>query len=547
MGTTWFALGFAPYSLILALISARIRRFMPLACGFVIMAGALAGLFINLPIFQATEETIWRPFTSTWAIQSYVVLASLIGWSLATRTLPKTMREEIAPIKHVSSILIALIVFSAVTFETTQLHFAITSSLAFAYLGFTAVACLLFFFTGEIIWFVAAFIVQILVLLFTFLLGPSALSIAQFLGQPAPTTVVAVVHPWALVSLLSIGVLIGLFAVVKRSSSSVLQNTSVSQMMLALVLAQVWLHVTVEIQNLSVVYVWSHLLFHRVLSGWWILFALGLLPSSIRRPKLQLIAIGLLCLPLIKDCFLMTAGQSTLYETALWTVLPITLAILGDRTKMLFIVQGMFAILVVTAVMDAVTHIDGGSLSILRSLWWVGAIGVLAGTIGRRSTLYRQACILLLCIPLGRDLFLMVIHETSFYETALWTIVPLLMAVGGSRLKMNEGMKAGLIMLTLVAITDMATHIGQMDQGLLRSTWWALAGLTAMIGGFVEREAILRKFAIGLFCATTLKLLLIDFNVLSTPVRIGASIGTGLLMIGASYMYQRFSEQLEKK
>ena len=88
----------------------------------------------------------------------------------------------------------------------------------------------------------------------------------------------------------------------------------------------------------------------------------------------------------------------------------------------------------------------------------------------------------------------------------------------------------------------MISHLGGFSAGLFRSSWWALAGLATMTAGFVEREKKLRQLAMLIFGATALKLLLVDFNGLETPVRIGASIVTGLLMIGASYLYQRFDE-----
>jgi uncharacterized membrane protein len=57
----------------------------------------------------------------------------------------------------------------------------------------------------------------------------------------------------------------------------------------------------------------------------------------------------------------------------------------------------------------------------------------------------------------------------------------------------------------------------------------------------------LRHSAIVLFGITAAKLLIIDFSDLPVPVRVGASIGTGLLMIGASYLYQRFDTVLATK
>ncbi len=50
-----------------------------------------------------------------------------------------------------------------------------------------------------------------------------------------------------------------------------------------------------------------------------------------------------------------------------------------------------------------------------------------------------------------------------------------------------------------------------------------------------------------MFAVTAGKLLLIDFNGLDTPIRVAASVGIGLLMIFASYLYQRFGQSSSPK
>lgn len=444
MGVEWFAAGFAPYSVLLVFTASRIKRSVPLITGSIIMSLALLGLFINLPIFNATAETIWRPFTSSWSIMSYITVASLVGWMKLSENLPPDLQKTNALIRTIGSAAVALIAFAAVTFETTHLHFFVSFKLSFAYLVFTAACIALFYFTKEIVWFVAAFVVQMLVLFFTFAGGPSNLSFQNSIlhsgGILEPT---AIVHLWSIISILSVALLVALLFVTKKTPVAKVRNSQTSELIAAIILGQVWLHGTVEINNLSTVLLWTSEMFQRVLSGWWIVFALALIAMR-KYPKVKVVGIALLLLPFAKDLMLLIDGSGT------------------------------------------------------------------------------------------------------FYETALWTLLPLGLATTGANMKDKQLVQAGVFMLGGTTGVDMLTHLGWHQVSLVRSVWWAFIGLLSLMAGFSQREQLLRRIAIGIFAGATVKLLIFDFSVLSTPVRIIASIATGLLMIGGSYLYQRESSRLEK-
>lgn len=73
---------------------------------------------------------------------------------------------------------------------------------------------------------------------------------------------------------------------------------------------------------------------------------------------------------------------------------------------------------------------------------------------------------------------------------------------------------------------------------------WALFSLALMVLGFLRHQAVLRLCALGLFAVTVLKVFLVDMARVSTPFRIISFVVLGLLLIGASYLYHRYKDQL---
>ena len=76
-------------------------------------------------------------------------------------------------------------------------------------------------------------------------------------------------------------------------------------------------------------------------------------------------------------------------------------------------------------------------------------------------------------------------------------------------------------------------------QMMLSATWGAYAaGLTAV--GIKRRYAPVRYLALVVFAVTVLKVFIVDFSQLDSVYRIVSSIALGLLLMGASYLYQRY-------
>ena len=80
-------------------------------------------------------------------------------------------------------------------------------------------------------------------------------------------------------------------------------------------------------------------------------------------------------------------------------------------------------------------------------------------------------------------------------------------------------------------------------QMLLTATWAAYAtALTAV--GIKRRYIPIRYLAIVVFAITVLKVFIVDFSQLDSVYRIVSSMALGLLLMGASYLYQRQNERL---
>jgi|GEM_PF-3600546 len=436
----WVAAGWAPLSVLLVFVSVQLKQNGPWKCAQILLAGALFFLALNLPILQDNQEAIWYPFTSNWALQSYIVFASVIGWMLLLKKLPTQLlsADDAKWTATVLHIILAAVAFLAMNFEASRLVFDIDITLTLAYTVFAVAAIVVFFFTESMVWFLVAILTQFLALLFIFILGDQS-GMMYFNSQ----SVQPVLHPWAYASAFAFLVTLAITYVSQIKKGMVVAAVDMQKLLTGAALAQVWVHVTVEIKHLAATYDWTSLMTDRVTSGWWIAFALAVVAAGCLRnvTMLRRAGMALLVLPFVHDHFAILNGQERVYETVLWTVLSLGLAVAGSRGK------------------------------------W---------------------------------------PEIAF---------------------------GGMTLLALTAGIDMLRHLGDRGTGLVRSTWWALVALMTMVAGFVEREKNLRRLAIILFGATTVKLLIFDFSGLETPVRIGASIGTGLLMIGASYLYQRFDSK----
>jgi uncharacterized membrane protein len=77
-------------------------------------------------------------------------------------------------------------------------------------------------------------------------------------------------------------------------------------------------------------------------------------------------------------------------------------------------------------------------------------------------------------------------------------------------------------------------------QQLVLSGVWLLYSVTLMVAGLWRRSQGLRIMAIVLFGITILKIFIYDLSFLETLYRIFSFVGLGVILLGVSYLYQRY-------
>lgn len=538
LGWEWLALGWAPYAALTMHLAASLKRRSVWGASNALLAVAIASLVTQMPITPVIEAS-WRPFLSNWSLQAYVMFASLLAMLPAVRKIPKDFTGDVN-VDGVIHAMIAILSFGVITFEVTALQWVSSVPLSLAYLAFATVAVAVFMATRQIVWFATALTMQVIVFIFAFLRGDGlGMDVLHIVNRPTMLDYAdfPIVHPWALVSLLSTLSLIGLLAVSARGPEHpMLPRIQLRHLLLGMIVAQVWLHVSVEIQHLASYFDWSFENYQRVLSAWWLLVA-GTIAHIAWTRQWREAAVLLLLLPFGKDLVRTVAGNATMADSIAWTLVALAVASYGAYFKRRELLVAGVVGLIGTEAADILRNV-GGDVDIVRRLWWpiIAAIAARAAW----TPPLRKAVVVLFALPFASDMLRILAGDAAMPDAIGWTLVALVFASYGVYSKKREFLVAGVAGLLATGAIDMLTHFSANDAGLLRSVWWAITGLLTMIAGFAFRDKLLRQASLGIFAATVAKLLLVDFGTLETPVRIIASIATGLLLIGASYLYQRF-------
>ena len=488
----WVSVGWAPFSALLVFMAARLQRTGPWICSIILLAGSVFFLAIQTPgIAPNNPEMLWQPFTSAWSLQSYVLFASLLFWIRMSGKLPsKILSAESMPsargILHTvfAVLLFVFIALNAFAFGVPAIDWTIDMVLMIGLILFTTIAVGAFLFTGVLVWFVVACIVQVLTLASVFLFAQGS----GMCVYCVDSAILPFLHPWAGVSAAALLLTAAMITVALTRSDKRINTPQVHALFIGVALAQVFVHFSVEIYHLSQYFDWSTIVFSRVLGGWWIFFAIALHQYGVIRNKSIVADVGmyLLAIPLLKDAGVLFSGLTDMYEVIQWTVIPLGMSIMEKRQgkhvgKFLILALGVFAIL------DMIKFVD---TNFIHTIWWTGA---------------------------------------AFISMII-----------GTRRSMESLVIGGCLVLVGVAAIDIFSHISADMMGFWRTSWWAIAALATISVGFSEKRQLLRKVGIGMFFAAAIKLLVFDFATLTTGVRIAASIITGLMMIGASYLYQRF-------
>ena len=179
----------------------------------------------------------------------------------------------------------------------------------------------------------------------------------------------------------------------------------------------------------------------------------------------------------------------------------------------------------------------------------------------KESSLHLLGILLLLLIPLKIILFDTLIASTlfampnpPFLNTFLWLkMIPLIVLffIPVIQSQSNETHALGKIYSLIKNIFALSATLLLFSLEILRSQtdrasmaltiFWAFCALFCILFGMKRKEVAFRYFGLVLFGMTTLKVLFIDSSELSGLERIGALIGTGILLLILSFGYQKAS------
>jgi uncharacterized membrane protein len=105
---------------------------------------------------------------------------------------------------------------------------------------------------------------------------------------------------------------------------------------------------------------------------------------------------------------------------------------------------------------------------------------------------------------------------------------------------------AARLMLLTAATVLLATLIGVEARPSLVTMGWGLQGTVLLFTGFIARERALRLAGLVMLFVCILKLFLYDLRELEALARILSFVVLGLVLLGVSWTYTRYKEQIRK-
>ena len=200
--------------------------------------------------------------------------------------------------------------------------------------------------------------------------------------------------------------------------------------------------------------------------------------------------------------------------------------------------------------------------------WAVIAAGLLWLALTAASAWLRAAGVLLLATAIAqlvRDLFSppAVSHVVLINPAAVSTLFVVAVMAGVARAYRTGAaadarhMRAGLIVAAnLLALTLITAEIqafwqvrspgrsGYLAQHVMTSLAWGLYAVVSLVAGLRMRYAPIRYLAMAVLGVTILKLFLLDLAALDQAYRVLSAIGIGVLLLIASFLYQRFKDDV---
>jgi hypothetical protein len=128
---------------------------------------------------------------------------------------------------------------------------------------------------------------------------------------------------------------------------------------------------------------------------------------------------------------------------------------------------------------------------------------------------------------------------------AITAIAPVIVCLWGAMLRRPRGSRTRLY-YSLLATTLLAALIYQEVSGSLLTVAWGVEGAILLAAGFALVDRVPRLSGLALLLGCILKLFLWDLRNLETLPRIFSFIVLGLLLVGVSWVYTRFRDQVRR-
>ena len=125
------------------------------------------------------------------------------------------------------------------------------------------------------------------------------------------------------------------------------------------------------------------------------------------------------------------------------------------------------------------------------------------------------------------------------------TIAPAIAIFWAAMLRRRMGTLLRLF-YSLVGTVLLGALIFHEVSGSILTVAWGAEAIALLAAGFALRDRVLRLSGLALFLVCTLKLFFWDLRNLETLPRIMSFIVLGLLLVGVSWVYTRFRDQVQK-
>ena len=160
--------------------------------------------------------------------------------------------------------------------------------------------------------------------------------------------------------------------------------------------------------------------------------------------------------------------------------------------------------------------------------------------------------------PAKAGMLAFLLSEVAFFGTLIMTYVAYLEETRASQPGPAEVFSLPLVIAATVCLLSSSFTIHLADRAIRRGQrerfliWWGLTialgaqAVGVLVAGFAAQERVFRLSGLAMFGICVMKLFFYDLRNLETLSRILSFIVLGLVLMGASWLYMRFKDKIQK-